>query len=194
MYCRGEREVCERAAGVLFPRPLTVGEWIALSAAPNGAHVTIGIDGDGLLLDAMEPVRLGLISLCRIERDRMGKTILTLEDWRILRKKERGKGGGRRLFRRLAASARSLGIAKIEAVTRRVPGENGWYTLPRFGFDAPLPPETLDKLPESFAASRTLLDLTATIEGRLWWRENGHGAELTFDLSENSRALRRFAN
>lgn len=191
-YYRGEEEICRRTALEFFGRTPTVEEWSALAAAPETAHVTIGNDGDGLLLDVMEPIRLGLISLCRLRRAPSGEIILTIDNWRFLRKNARGKGGGRRLFLRMTESARAFGIAKIEAETKRDGDENGWYTLPRFGFDRPLAPETRRRLPPQLAGKETLLDLTAVREGRRWWLQNGGGDSLVFDLSDESRSLRRF--
>lgn len=191
VYCCGEEEVCRRTADEFFGRMPAIGEWTGLAAAPETAYVTIGIDGGELLLDAMEPVRLGLVSLCRLRRAPGGEIILTIDDWRFLRKNARGKGIGRQLFLRMTKSARTLGVVRIEAETKRSGDENGWYTLPRFGFDRLLQPETRCRLPLRLIGKETLLDLTAVKEGRRWWRQNGGGDSLVFDLSDESRSLCR---
>jgi hypothetical protein len=63
---------------------------------------------------------------------------------------------------------------------------------PIFGFDGRLPREVIDELPSELAAARRVSDLMKTQEGREWWIRNGDDINLTFDLSRNSPALRRF--
>ena len=65
----------------------------------------------------------------------------------------------------------------------------GYYAWPRYGFDAPLSKDITARLPEALASARTLLDLMATPEGRIWWRNHGRGLDVVFDLAPGSRSL-----
>lgn len=67
---------------------------------------------------------------------------------------------------------------------------NGYYTWPRLGYDAPLRRAEIELLPANLQHSRTVLDIMATPEGRAWWKENGTGRDMVFDLAENSRSRR----
>ena len=72
---------------------------------------------------------------------------------------------------------------------------NGYYTWPRFGYDAELEDDNFDTpvfkaLSEKFSEARTLLDVMSTPEGRAWWKQNGGDVyHMKFDLSEGSRSM-----
>jgi len=64
----------------------------------------------------------------------------------------------------------------------------GYYSWPCFGFDAPLTEQTRDLLAgTSFDQSGTsLLDVMQW--DRSWWKNNGAGCHMTFDLADRSRS------
>lgn len=65
---------------------------------------------------------------------------------------------------------------------------NGYYTWPRFGYDAPIPSYLRSDLPANLRSARTILDLFETDAGREWWRQHGETVIMNFDLSPNSRS------
>lgn len=107
-------------------------------------------------------------------------------------------GLGATAFFRAAQAARRLGVDRVELLaaggaTYKVDGQwmeqyNGYYSWPRFGFDAPLTEETKKLLagsPEREGCA-SLLDLMAC--DAQWWSDNGGGCRMTFDLSRGSRS------
>lgn len=98
------------------------------------------------------------------------------------------QGAGTALFARQVAAASALGFDHIEAGADRGAGKNGYYTLPRWGYDGEIPDAQRAKLPPELADAKTLLDLMATPEGREWWKKNGVPVEVKFDLRPGSRS------
>jgi hypothetical protein len=58
-------------------------------------------------------------------------------------------------------------------------GRDGLHVM---GFDADIPEDLVDSLPESLSHCKTLLDLHVTGEGRSWWEQNGRDVDVTIDL------------
>ena len=58
-------------------------------------------------------------------------------------------------------------------------GRDGLHVM---GFDADIPKDLADSLPESLSHCQTLLDLHVTGEGRSWWEQNGRDVDVTIDL------------
>lgn len=58
-------------------------------------------------------------------------------------------------------------------------GRDGLHVM---GFDADIPKDLVDSLPESLSHCQTLLDLHVTGEGRSWWEQNGRDVDVTIDL------------
>lgn len=104
-----------------------------------------------------------------------------------------GRGHGTALFARQVAAAAALGFDVIEASGDRAGGKNGYYTLPRWGYDGPIPEKVRAKLPPELAGAETVLDVMATPAGREWWKKNGGPVALTFDLKDGSRSRRVLA-
>jgi hypothetical protein len=68
------------------------------------------------------------------------------------------------------------------------PRQNGYFDLPRLGFDGALPPD----LPEAFSKAHTVLDLLHLPGGLAYWKEHGEPFDAVFDLSGGSRSLQIF--
>jgi hypothetical protein len=99
----------------------------------------------------------------------------------------------REFYRTMADSveaARKVGATRITLnAAGSSGGKSGYrgYTIwPRMGFDAPIPFNLRQKLPESLSASNTLLDLHTSREGRDWWEANGRDIDVTLDLRDRS--------
>jgi hypothetical protein len=114
-----------------------------------------------------------------------------------------GEGSGLAMFGRQVENATVHGIDHIETIAAGsfIPGPdpnrtysayNGYYTWPRFGYDAQVPSFVAVKLEGSFkadveAAGGNVRGLMQTEEGRKWWLRNGYDIEdAHFDLAKGS--------
>lgn len=97
----------------------------------------------------------------------------------ILDKSARGNKTLARMLYDQAVAAHEVGIPQIRAEGAGTDGNNGYYTLPRIGFDAETPHGKLS-------------DLMSTPEGREFWRTNGAGknTDVSFDTNPNSPSMR----
>jgi GNAT superfamily N-acetyltransferase len=121
-----------------------------------------------------------------------------------LKKEYQGKGFGAEAFASEVAAAKAQGFAYIKTHAVGGFGEefNGYYTWPRLGYDqsiADLAKQDDDGLGKaaakaarkSFPSAKTVGDIMATTEGRLWWKKNGSSLEeAKFDLADGSRSMR----
>ncbi len=110
--------------------------------------------------------------------------------------KTKGTGFGAKFFARQVEGCRKAGIKYIENLSARSESMNGYYTWPRFGYDAPLTENYIDlavvrAVRAQFPDAKTLLDVMATPEGREWWKENGGDISPNrFDCSsDDSRSM-----
>src|SRR5262249_10944842 len=113
-----------------------------------------------------------------------------------------GTGIARLILHLVARTAHSNGFATIVGAGSKFPGNalmpatNGYYTYPKYGFDAPIPAAVLGLItPQQNAAllgRATVLDLTADAVGRGFWK--AHGVQLNnmaFDLTPGSVSWQR---
>lgn len=105
--------------------------------------------------------------------------------------KDTGTGKGTEVIKDIAENAKKQGYSKLTATGAGVKGDhlNGYYTLPRLGFDGPLTSTTAKKAKEAGFNVTTVGELMRSKRGRNWWKENGHAIELEFDLSEGSSSF-----
>jgi GNAT superfamily N-acetyltransferase len=125
--------------------------------------------------------------------------VLTANEFEVAENAQ-GKGIGADVFGRMVDQARKLGADRIETLAAKGEAANGYYTWPRFGYDAkleharidipgtPLSRPITDFLPESLSGATRVSDLMMTAEGRAWWKANGVEMNMTFDLKEGSRS------
>lgn len=100
-------------------------------------------------------------------------------------------GNGAEIISDIVANSRSQGLEKIDAYGAGENGSsyNGYYSLPRLGFDAPIPDDLKSGLKEAGISAANISDLMGSDAGRAWWKNNGHGTDMTFDLSDGSTSL-----
>jgi hypothetical protein len=184
-----------RAARELFRRALSGWEIAGLAGAPEDAAIDVGICGGCLYLDMYQPTTFDYHAIYRLLAVE-GRAIATIDAFAIRRPWLRRRGLGLRIFCRHLYFARRLGLAQIEILAGRGPGENGYYTWPRFGFNGPLPPAIQRRLPPELLPAQTVLNLMSSQPGRLWWQSQGGPIQVVFDLAEGSpswAAFRRYA-
>jgi hypothetical protein len=192
-FLLGEQQAAERVSRRLFGRVLAPHEYAGLAGAPDDAQVEVGASDGKLYIaigDRMTGAYRGYYYLYG------GKTGVTLlnDGFRIQVWAVRRKGLGLQIFHRQSRNAAALGVGRIEIVAGRGRDENGYYTWPRYGFQARLPPPILRLLPVELKDSQTVLDVMASEQGRTWWAEHGATIAVRFALSSGSRSQRTLAD
>jgi len=188
-FLLGERTAAERVARRLFRRPLIPCEYAGLAGAPDDAKVEVGASRGMLYLEM--GASLSAVYRAHFYVRRAGRHVVLFNDgFHIFVRELRGRGLGLHVFHRQVQNAARLGIRRIETVAGRRVGENGYYTWPRFGFDAALPAKFRRFPPTGLEDQRTVLGLMEREQGRRWWREHGATIRVAFDLAPGSRSQR----
>jgi HK97 family phage portal protein len=78
--------------------------------------------------------------------------------------------------RDVVVELRSAGLTKI---VMQNAGREGLHVM---GFDADIPKDIAETLPETLSHCKTLLDLHVSSEGRSWWEQNGREIDVAIDL------------
>ncbi len=112
-----------------------------------------------------------------------------------------GKGIGADVFGRQVEQCKEMGIASIRChAAKENPQDsakphNGYYTWPRFGYDADVEEDNFDRktytaIKGKFPDAESLSDVMSTREGRDWWKEKGGDIyHAKFDLAAGSRSM-----
>jgi GNAT superfamily N-acetyltransferase len=167
----------------LFGRHLDKGALADVVGAPAGSHVIVRPWGKELRLEVQGN---GFTAERHILPGKGDAGPEMFNNFLYLHPSLQGKGIGSDVFSSQVENARAMGVSKINTVAGRGPGENGYYTWPRLGYDAKLAGKYRDKLPESLKGADKLSDLVKTPEGRAWWRDNGGRQKMQFDLAAGS--------
>lgn len=120
-----------------------------------------------------------------------GQGLVLHNDYFVLKPDVRGLQLGVRSFAWEVRHASKAGIKEIETYAAGRfghPDYNGYYTWPRLGYDADLKPAEMEQLPGTLKGARTIQDLMRSAEGRDWWKKNGSGRTMYFDLAPGSRS------
>lgn len=162
------------------------GEWVELRPGtnPEGPRVRLVIDDKGVVTNRF------------IYRDAEGNTVLENDYYKL---QDTGTGRGFHTFYDQVQTATRLGVTKIKTTAggfgpgsnpgRRQSEMNGYYTWPRFGYDAEIIPGIAKKASKELGRPITnVLDLYSDAAGRAWWKENGYEIALEFDLAPGSRS------
>jgi hypothetical protein len=192
-FCEGERRAVERISQRLFGRILGSAEFAGLAGAPDDGLVEVGVVSQKLYLELSDPanhVYGGSFFL----QGGQAPTVLLNDGFCIYVRAMRRRGLGLHVFHRQVQNAASLDIRRIDAVAGRAKDENGYYTWPRYGFQAPLPPSVLSRLPLALRHCRTILQLMASARGREWWGTHGETLAVRFDLTPGSRSWATLAS
>lgn len=168
-----------------------------LAMCPTGGTVKVRASSSEIVLIAEHPdlIEKNESNIVFIRRDASGPYIYVEL---VLFASSSYKGFGATAFLRMAQTAQQLGFLRIDLLAAGGTGYktafgwsrayNGFHSWARFGFNAKLWPETVAKL-QNFPHLQGCADLLDIIERDPdWWKTNGDGSKLTFDLQENSRS------
>jgi hypothetical protein len=191
------------ASKALFKRELTDEEFVKLSGVPDGGRITISSSAraNQITIRANHPLYADESERV-IQKDGDGKLFIKNELLVLDKAKtEIYKGLGTRIFATEVLQATKLGVDYIKvfaAGSARNPRFNGYYTWARLGYNAELSNAERDSLKATLnpelRKAKTLLDLMKTEEGQNWWKENGEGGLMRFDLKTNSRSRKQLRN
>lgn len=177
-----------------------VEDMASLVGAPDDATVQVGHDKrDGKDVVTIKIDHPQFEAERYIFKNAAGVHVKNDEFW--VKANAQGKGLGADVFGRQVEQCREMGIASIRChaakANPRDPSKphNGYYTWPRFGYDADIEDENFDtpvyrQLKANFPEAETLLEVMATPEGREWWKTNGSDIyHAKFDLEDGSRSM-----
>jgi len=187
----GEKNAFRLLSAEFFGRLLRRSELFGLCGAPRSSTLHVGTVDEEIYVEFLETERIGMMGAYRLRSESDGLCLI-IDSALIFRADCRGCGIGFAAFQRQVHRARHLGFQRIRADTERKQNENGYYTWPRFGFDAPLPLAFLRRLPVFLNGAASVLDVMEFPTGRIWWKEHGIGLTLQFDLCWSSRSMMVF--
>lgn len=173
---------------VLNGHVLDTAAFAKLTGAPDGSYMLPVMTPAGDL--EIEIAHDHLIeSMQRTIQKSTSGFLLVSNDIFVIKKNFRGMGIAIRSFAIEANEAQRLGIARITALAAGKAGDefSGWYLWARAGFQADLDSDEIRKFEhETMLSARTLHDLMRTAQGVSWWRKNGKGRQVVFDLAPAS--------
>ncbi len=183
-----------------FGRVLESKDYAALVAAPPGATVRVYPSHYGKQLNFSVSHPMYQQQERSLFRTGKGELVLRHEIWKVA--PDAPSGTGLKAFLHVVNAALKYRIDKITTLavgnsyTVRAGrgGWNGYYTWPRFGFNAPLGASITSRLPENLTAATCLNELFLMPGGATWWKEYGSSGEMVFNTRLGSSSLRVFTS
>lgn len=169
---------------------------------PNKTKINLDLTDQGIRITLSHP-RIGMARYLVTMFDRefvfeKPKPYLYLSSVYV-REGQQGQGFGLRFFSDMVESARRMGIARIELYAASG-NMNGYYSWARMGADTKSDVEAViksaavqsgvrspGKIMKAFAKYGSLaLGIARSKRLREWWKKNGHGTEMVFDVDPKS--------
>ncbi len=185
----GEHREFQALSRHFFGRALRKPELHGLSGAPRCASVDVGVLEEAIYIEYQEIEQVGMSGVCRVCMESTDR-VLWNDSVLIFRKEFRARGLGLECFARQVFWSQRLGILWARTIGGRKNGQNGYYSWPRYGFDAELPKSLRPRYSEGLGNIVSVLDLMETEIGRRYWQEQGCELSLVFDFSPKSRSMR----
>lgn len=164
---------------------------IELSGAPNHANIYIDrMETDSCVLRvvhdffATDSIRF---IICEDDEITLYLYNLQLE----IKPEHQGRLLATSAFIQQVKAAYRLGFSKIKleaAGDYHDKRYNGYYTWARLGFTMPLPNDF--RLPENATYAQEVADLMQNEAHIAWWKANGQGGDMVFDLQRNSKSFK----
>lgn len=165
-----------------------------LAGCPAGGQIAVLADSSAIRLASICQGLIRKVNEVNIVRDEGGFYLYLDYIWFADNAPE---GFGAVAFLKMAEEASSLGMERVELLAAGGNGMKqgpwaddffGYYAWARFGFDANLWTETLaitKDIPELAHCKRLseIMDIDPA-----WWRANGDGCDMVFDLAEDSQS------
>ena len=188
-----------------FGRKFTKKDWSRLAGAPTGTQLTVTHRNGSVLIHAQRNSYVDILKR-EIKVDGNGQPFLYNSHFEAARHpdpdnpgrfKSRVPNFGTRLLAQQVEAARQLGITRIHTFAAGDVSNghfNGYYTWPRLGYSAPIPPHTLRSLHTEHPEWKDVADLHDLMlkkDGPAWWKQRGSSIEVDFDLRDGSRSMQR---
>lgn len=203
-----DKKNVERAVHKLLGFGRRTQDVASLVGAPNDALVLARIDWDQTNKD--DPVLNVKVENSEYNAERTvykndeGDLVIRNETF-FIKPSATGKGLGTEVFARQIANALRFGVKYVTTFgggqANGVQPVNGYYTWPRLGYDCGVHSigvkfgedgkKLRRKIRKKFPDAQRLQDIMRTREGRQWWKENGLGSDLFFDLTKSNPGSRR---
>ena len=137
-------------------------------------------------------IQSGRINSCEIRQESPGVFFLYTH-W-VMFSPGGPSGLGCCAFLRAAQTAHRLGLTRIELLAaggtdpRWTSKFNGYYSWPKFGFDAPLEPAMMALVAKQPHLAHCMTVQEVISADSVWWKSHGNGCEMTFDLASGSKS------
>lgn len=165
-----------------------------LAGCPKGGHVALFVDDEVVTLPTKCKGFIRGTNTIELRRDADGFYLYLEYVWYD---DSAPSGFGAVAFLKMAEEAAKIGLTRIELLAGGGTGVKqgewaeayvGYYAWARFGFDAELWPVTLDLLKDvpELAGCTMVSEVMERNPG--WWRKNGDGCDMVFDLAEGSHS------
>jgi len=186
-----KRSILKSIRQVIGPNA-TAQDAATLAGAPAGTTASIWTNYGNVIVT----VKGEGISMIR-ELERPAGAPLKIHDVELFIAKEKQRHGlGTEIMGRQVEAATKAGASHfyMTALRNDFIGSSGttgvgYKVWPKFGYDAPLPLETIANLPPELAGATRVSDLYATAAGRAWWEQYGETLDMRFDLTPGSYSL-----
>ena len=193
----------QEIARSIFGREMSLEDIASISNATDGSLVRVAkesIFGPDSLVVLTEDEKNGVGAARTFRRAKNGDLICYNDNFTI-EGDSPYKGKGIELFVNQIQALRKMGVQEVWCHAAGDAGSdyNGYYTWPRFGYDATMDDEQFDSLSEELkrqlGESRSVFDLFSLPGGKEEWKEKGSDLyDAVFDLREGSKSLQRLQN
>lgn len=155
---------------------------------------SIGVDGDSRIrfFNTSNGYKIGIVNKDAEVSVKVQKDIKEIY-LDMIWTENNGEGRGTEIIVDIVDAAKEQNYYRITAFGAGAGGANdgynGYYTLPRLGFDGILSDTDQIRAKEAGFIVTNVSELMDTPEGRKWWKENGSGLDLSFDLTDGSKSF-----
>lgn len=172
-----------------FGRAFSGQDWADLVAAPTGSDVVVVPSLFNRNQVEIKTTHPDLIKRMDRTLSRDANGLLKVHNDYFIGKAGAFKGFGVRAFGLQVNAMAKAGVRYMDTYAAGHYGHptfNGYYTWPRFGYNAPLSRSYITLLPANLRSARNLHELFSLPGGPEWWKEHGQSIDVEFDLSEGS--------
>jgi hypothetical protein len=172
----------------MFGRTLTDSEMAGITGALDGASISVDDYNGDLEFEIFHPLMDNDVSVRKLRRDAFG--VFRIENANLFLRDDAPAGLGTRILASQVRAASALGIDSLTTYAAGPPSQgkmNGYYTWGRLGYDSDLSGGLQNQASAAgFSNARTLHDLFKRPGGADWWKANGVGLSMEFDLNAGS--------
>lgn len=170
------------------PLPFPIANVPHLVGAIDGSVITVihDPDNEAYVFEVVHPwLDRPMIRLLNWNVANPAWSLVTNAQFFLAREKQR-KGYGARSIAVEVRCAQQLGIAEVACPAGRAPGQIGYATWPKLGFDRELSQQELAALTPQYVGCTLVSDVLRRPGGAEYWEQNGGGGWCIFDTAPGS--------